>query len=269
MTKQIAAAALLALGAAACGPRMRPIEPLQPNGAIVPSRTDEVIARAAEEGREERMRISEEHDRAMGAALAGCTPALCDALARGELAVGMTGAQVFAATRSAPGAWEERGGGGYTTLTPRDPAFAPSDAVAEVAFVTLENGRVRSYAYREPQGVRLVASPADATAEAQARARAAALLREGDDFALRGDFVRALDRYDRADVISPNDLMTTLRMARAADKLLRPREAELRYRLFLHQLELEKIRVEGEAYASIAAAIAEARSRIIVLERNR
>jgi tetratricopeptide (TPR) repeat protein len=146
---------------------------------------------------------------------------------------------------------------------------APHDAVSEVAFVTLENGRVAGYAYREPQGIRLVASPADATPEAEARARAEALRREGDNFALAGDFNRALDRYDRADVIQPDDPATTLRIARALDKELRPYEALIRYQLFLHQLELERIRAYGDAYAQYGAAVAEAHSRILVLERDR
>ncbi|HEX5725296.1 MAG TPA: hypothetical protein VFX98_07505 [Longimicrobiaceae bacterium] len=265
----LAAAAVLALGTAACGPRMQPLHPIQPNGAIVPSRSDEAVARAAAAGREERARLAEEQDEVAARALAGCSPAVCDALARGELAVGMTEAQVLAATRSSAAAWETRGGGAVTTLAARDPVHAPADAVAEVAYVTLENGRVRSYAYREPQGYRLVRSAEEAAPEAQARARARALLREGDDFALAGDFVRALDRYDRADVISPDDPETTLRIARALDKQLRPVEALVRWRLFLHQLEIEKIRAYGEVYAGMAAAIAEARSRIIVLERQR
>jgi tetratricopeptide (TPR) repeat protein len=133
--------------------------------------------------------------------------------------------------------------------------------------VTLEGGRVRSITYREPQGLRLVASAADAGPEARNRARAEALLREGDDLAAAGDFVRALDRYDRADVIAPGP-ETSLRIARALDKQLRPMESAIRYRLFLHQLELERIRAHGEAYAHWAAAIAEARDRIVVLDRR-
>jgi hypothetical protein len=127
---------------------------------------------------------------------------------------------------------------------------------------------VRGYAYREPQGIRLVSSAADATAEGMARARAEALLREGDEMALAGDFNRALDRYDRADVIAPNNPGVTLRIARALDKQLRPYEAMIRYQLFLHQLEIERIRAYGDAYAQYGAAVAEARSRILVLERN-
>ena len=260
------AAALLA--AAACAPRMHPVRPVQPNGAIVPSTTEETIDQARLQGEEARARFARERDETMAAALADCSGETCDALARGRLQIGMTEAQVLAAIRTGRAAWEMRGAGRVTVLAPRDETMAPGDAVAQVALVTLEDGRVKSWAYREPQGLRLVSSPADASPEAQARARAEALVREGDDFALAGDFQRALDRYDRADVIAPSP-ETTLRIARALDKQLRPYEALIRYRLFLHQLEIEKIRAYGEAYAGMAAAIAEARSRILVLERSR
>jgi len=135
--------------------------------------------------------------------------------------------------------------------------------------VTLEDGMVRSYAYREPQGLRLVASRADASSEGVARARAAALLREGDEMALAGRFDEALDRYDRADLVDPENPETTLKIARALDKALRPYEAQIRYQLFLHQMELERIRAHGEAYAHLSGAMIEARQRIIVLERGR
>jgi hypothetical protein len=265
--KSLAALALLAT-AAACGPRIQPVRAIQPNGAIVPSRNDEVVARARDEGESERARLAAERRQNEAAALAACTPAVCDAVARGELALGMTQAQVLAATRSGAGAWEERGGGRTTTLAARDEARPPADRVAPVAYVTLEDGRVRSFAYQEPEGVRLVATPADASPAGRSRARAAALLREGDDFAARGDFRAALDRYDRADVIDANNPETTLRIARALDKQLRPYEAAIRYRLFLHQLELERINAYGQAYAHLYAAAAEARDRIVVLERR-
>jgi tetratricopeptide (TPR) repeat protein len=116
--------------------------------------------------------------------------------------------------------------------------------------------------------VRVVSSAADASPDGQARGRAELLRREGDEFALAGDFDRALNYYDRADIIQPNDPATTLRIARALDKALRPYEALIRYQLFLHQLEIERIHAYGDAYAQYGAAVAEARSRIIVLERG-
>lgn len=263
-----AAAALGALAAAACAPRMQPVRAVQPNGAIVRSTQEQDVARARAEGADERTRLAGEQDAVAARALADCTPMLCNAIARGELAVGMTREQVLAATHSGAAAWDARGGGGITTLTARDEARGPRDGVAELAFVTLENGRVKSYAYREPQGIRLVSSAADATPQGTARARAEALLREGDEMALAGDFDRALNRYDRADVVSPNDPAVSLRIARALDKQLRPYEAMIRYQLFLHQLEIERIHAYGDAYAQYGAAVAEARSRILVLERG-
>ncbi|HEU0013771.1 MAG TPA: hypothetical protein VFQ45_08810 [Longimicrobium sp.] len=268
MNRSLIALASLAALAAGCAPRMDPVRPIYRNGEIVESTTDEVVEQARADGQAARAAAADEADRTAAEAFVQCTGDVCQALTRGELAVGMTRAQVLAATRTGAAAWEERGGGSVTTMTGAAEAH-PSDVIAEVAMITLENGRVRSYAYREPQGLRLVASAADATAEGAARARAAALLRQGDELALAGDFTRALDRYDRADVVQPGNPETTLRIARALDKMLRPREAELRWRLFLHQLELEKIRAHGEAYAHLAAAIVEARERLIVLERSR
>ena len=166
-----AAAGLAALAATACAPRMNRVRAIQPNGAIVRSSQDDDIARARREGSSERARLAAEQDQVVGRAVADCTPMLCNAIARGELALGMTREQVIAATHSGPAAWEERGAGGITTLTPSEGTRAPHDVVSEVAFVTLQNGRVQGFAYREPQGVRLVSSAADATPEGAARAR--------------------------------------------------------------------------------------------------
>lgn len=259
---------LLLLGAAACAPRMDPVRPIYRNGQVVRSASDEVVADARAQAQAERERIAEENDRNAQAALASCSGAVCDAITRGELSVGMTREQVLAATRTTLAAWDVRGGGPVTTLSARD-GGTPADVLGPVAMVTLQDGRVRSYAYREPQGLRLVASQADASASGVARARAAALLREGDEMALAGRFDEALDRYDRADIVDPSNPETTLKIARALDKALRPYEASIRYQLFLHQMELERIRAHGEAYSHLAAAMVEARQRIIVLERGR
>jgi Flp pilus assembly protein TadD len=126
---------------------------------------------------------------------------------------------------------------------------------------------VASITYREPQGLRTVASAADASDPG--RARAAALVREGDALAAAGDFTSALDRYDRASVITRADAELNYKMATSLDKLLRPIEAELRYKLFLHQLELQKIDAMGNANAKLADAIAQARERIVVLDRQK
>jgi hypothetical protein len=45
-------------------------------------------------------------------------------------------------------------------------------------------------------------------------------------------------------------------------------EAQIRYQLFLHKLELEKIEANGRANAYLADAIAQARQRVIILEKQ-
>lgn len=262
------AAAVLLVAAAACAPHIRPLERVMENGAVLESDADERVAAARVEGSAERARLAEQRAAATAAALAGCTEAICAAIARGELAVGMSEAQVLAATRTGAIAWDARRGGGVTVMTPRIDAPAPGDAVGEIAFIALAGDRVRSFTYREPQGLRTVASHADATLEGESAARADALLRQGDEYAAAGRLDRALERFDQADVLRPNDAATNLRIAQVLDKQLRPIEAVLRYRRFIHQMELERIRAEGEVAASIAEAIARAHERIIVLENR-
>jgi hypothetical protein len=62
--------------------------------------------------------------------------------------------------------------------------------------------------------------------------------------------------------------MLEYRIASILDRSLRPLEAVVRYRRFLHQLELEKIEAVGDANAKLADAIARARERIIILEKR-
>ncbi|CAN5870921.1 hypothetical protein BH23GEM5_BH23GEM5_19070 [soil metagenome] len=254
---------------AACGPRIQAPRPIMSNGATLRSTTDQTVARARIEGEAEQERIAMERAASASTALATCAPALCGAISRGELAIGMSEAQVLASTRTTADAWNLRGTGRTRVMSAQANAgTGPSDAVAEIAYIAMQDGRVRSYTYREPQGFRTVATPGDATEAARAASQADAMLREGDAFALRGDFVGALDRYDRADVLRPNDGQTSLRIARTLDKQLRPVEAELQYRRALQQLQIELIRAEGEVAARIAEAIALAHQRIIVLERR-
>lgn len=264
-----AALTLALLLLAACGPRIQAPRPIMSNGATLRSTTDQTVARARIEGEAEQERIAMERAATASTALATCAPALCDAISRGELAIGMSEAQVLASTRTTADAWNLRGTGRTRVMSAQANAgTGPSDAVAEIAYIAMQDGRVRSYTYREPQGFRTVATPGDATEAARAASQADAMLREGDAFALRGDFVGALDRYDRADVLRPNDGKTSLRIARTLDKQLRPVEAELQYRRALQQLQIELIRAEGEVAARIAEAIALAHQRIIVLERR-
>jgi Flp pilus assembly protein TadD len=153
-----------------------------------------------------------------------------------------------------------------TVLAPRDAEAGPRDAVGPVALVQLSGGGVSSLTYREPQGLRTVSSAAD-VADA-GRMRAEALVREGDALAAAGDFTAALERYDRASVVSRADAELQYKMATSLDKLLRPIEASLRYKLFLHQLELQKIEAVGNANARLAEAIVHAQERIVVLDRR-
>ena len=208
----------------------------------------------------------ERRDSLAAAAFANCAPTVCASLGRGELALGMSEAQVLATTRTTDIAWTMRRSGGVAVLAPRDGDASPRDAVGPVALVQLANGAVASITYREPQGLRTVSTAADAT-DAN-RARAAALVKEGDALAAAGEFTAALDRYDRASVVNRADAELQYKMATSLDKLLRPIEAQLRYRLFLHQLELQKIEAVGNANAKLADAIARARERIITIEKQ-
>lgn len=208
----------------------------------------------------------ERRDSIAAVAFASCAPSVCAALGRGEVALGMTEAQVMAATRTTEVAWTVRRSGGVAVLAPRDADAGPRDAVAPVALIQLAGGTVASLTYREPQGLRTIASPADVSSANVARATA--LTREGDAMAAAGDFTAALERYDRASVVSQADPELQYKIASALDKLLRPREAELRYRLFLHRLDLETIAAQGEANARLAAAVMAARERIVVLEKQ-
>ena len=259
---------ITALLAAACGNPKRvnedPIAVMR-NGDRVetPMRAmDAATTRALESqiaGRERR-------DSLNAVAFGTCAPTVCASLGRGEIALGMTSAQVLAATRSTDIAWTSRRSGDVTVLAPRDPDAGPRDAVAPVALVQLAGGVVAGITYREPEGLRTVASASDASDPN--RARAAALVRDGDALAAAGDFTAALDRYDRASVVNRADAEVQYKIAASLDKLLRPVEAELRYKLFLNQLVIQRIDAEGNANAKLADAIARARERIIVLEKK-
>ncbi|MQA91327.1 MAG: hypothetical protein GEU90_14045 [Gemmatimonas sp.] len=267
MTKPTALIALLVLPA--CGPRIAELVPVTENGQVLQDRTEAEIGLERSEVEAERARLAEERALDGTAALASCTPALCDAVARGELAIGMNESQVLAATGTTSDAWAFRDSGGITVMTARlGTAVSPGDAISEIAYISLQNGSVSAYTYREPQGFRTVTSPEDGTLDATANARAEALLRQGDGYAAGGQLDLALDRYDRADVLRPNHPETTLRIASTLDKTLRPLEASIQYQLFIHQMELELIGARGEAAARIAEAIALARERIVVIEQR-
>jgi len=258
---------ITALAAACANPKRVREEPitLMRNGDRVEA-PQRAIDAAAAQSLEARTEGQNRRDSIAVRALADCAPDVCAALGRGELALGMTEAQVMAATRTSDLAWTTRRSGSVSVLSPREADAGPRDAVGAVVLVQLAGNRVASLTYREPQGLRTVSSAADAT-DAN-RIRAAALTREGDALAAAGDFTSALDRYDRASVVNRADADLQYKMATSLDKLLRPVEAELRYRLFLNQLEIQKIDAVGNANAKLAAAIVDARERLVVLERQ-
>jgi tetratricopeptide (TPR) repeat protein len=252
---------------AACAPTRVHERPILQNGDRVAS-TDAVVEAARQDAARSSRETAEQRDAVAASALASCSPEICAAITRGVVAIGMTEAQVLAATRTTAGAWQSRDAGEATVMVPATRSLAPTDAAGQLAMVQLRNGRVAAYSYSEAQGVRLVMNAQDASTEGRAHALADMLIREGDDYVARGEFDMALNRYDRAHVLRPMDAMTEYRIATVLDKQLRPIEALIRYQLFLHQLELEKIRAVGEAYGYMASAIAHARERVIVLERH-
>jgi tetratricopeptide (TPR) repeat protein len=102
----------------------------------------------------------------------------------------------------------------------------------------------------------------------EARRNAALLIREGDDLVLANDLDGALNRYDRASVLDPQAVEVQYKAARLLDLQMRPKEALMRYKRFLHGLDLERIQAQGDANAKLAEAIAIAQQRIVVLERQ-
>lgn len=127
----------------------------------------------------------------------------------------------------------------------------------KVSAVAVANGTPAAVAQRTD-------SPAMATAESQGRA----LLAQGDDLVGFGRFEDALDRYNRAGVLLPNEPLVTYKVARMLDLQMQPMEAKMRYQRFLQSLDLERIKVQGEANAQLAEAIAIAQQRLIVLDKR-
>ncbi|HEX6938746.1 MAG TPA: hypothetical protein VF158_04995 [Longimicrobiales bacterium] len=251
---------------AACAPKRVNEEPILENGDRVPD-ADATVATIHNQAVVDQAERMDARDQIAAEALASCTPEVCAAITRGELALGMNETQVMAATRTTPEAWSVRRAGNAVVMVPVSRSNAPRDGMGEIAMVQLRDGQVSTYSYLEAGGVRVVDDPDDATTSGRAAAMADMLIREGDDLAARGDLDGALDRYDRASVLRA-DPMIDYRIATVLDKQLRPIEALIRYRLFLHRLELEKIDAVGDAYAKLAEAIAHARERVIILENR-
>jgi hypothetical protein len=265
MNSRVLTLVLVAL--AACAPKRVHERPILVNGDRVKP-VDSEVEMARAEGARGTAQITAARDSVTVAALTNCTPAICEAIARGEVVLGMTEPQILAATRTTESAWQMRDAGNATVIVPGASTLAPRDVIGELAMLQLRDGRLASYSYRESQGIRVVNTPADATIAGRADALAELLLREGDDLVARGELNDALNRYDRAQVLRAGDAQVDYRIATVLDKQLRPIEAQVRYQLFLHKLELEKIKATGEAYGQLANAIAHARERIIVLEKQ-
>lgn len=216
----------------------------------------------------DRMRLRQSADSVNAAALASCSPAHCESIARSEIAIGMNEAQVMAAARSAPQAWMVRRGEGFSVMVPAVRSASPSDRSGEIVMVQMDRGAVAVISRRGPQGIMVVSRPQDASQQAQARATAEALVREGDDLVASNDLAGALNRYDRASVLDPDAPEIEYKAARLLDLQMRPQEALMRYQRFLLSMDIERIRAQGEASARMAEAIALAQQRIVVLERQ-
>jgi hypothetical protein len=207
-------------------------------------------------------------DSVFAVAARSCAPAVCEAMARGEISIGMNPEQVMAAARTAPEAWVVRRFDGFGTMVPASPSAAPYDRNGHVMVVQLDRGMASVISRRGPQGIMVVSNPQDQTAAMQARRQAEALVREGDDLVAANDLAGALNRYDRASVLDPQAPEIEYKAARLLDLQLRPQEALMRYQRFLLSLDIERIQAQGDAAAKMAEAIALAQQRIVVLERQ-
>lgn len=258
---------LLTLAAfAACVPKKVNEEPIMENDQRVGD-SSQAVAEATAKASDAKAK-AQEREMLTAQAMADCAPEVCEALVRGEVAIGMNETQVLAATGTTDDAWAIRQAGDATVMMPSTPISPPSDVVGDLAVVQLANNSVSRYAYRESQGVRVVETPYDATTEGRAQALADALVQEGDRYAAQGDFDAALNRYDRASILTPGDPMIDYKIAESLDKALRPYAALIQYQMFLHRMRLETIEARGEAAARLAEAIALAQQRILILERQ-
>lgn len=257
--------ALLLLGACTAN-RVRE-QPVMVNGDKMQS-PDSIAARARVRGEVERGMYAQRRDSIAATAAASCSGEICTALTRGEVVLGMNTAQVMAATKSTAEAWSVRYAGRATVMVGARATVPPRDVNGELGLVQLEDGKVSSYGYREPQGLRVITSAADASAEGRAKAQAEALIREGDDFNLVGKRAEALDRYDRALLMDGSNAMLQYKVATLLDLQLRPQEALMRYERFLQQMRIQTIQAQGDAAAKQAEAIAMAQQRIVILQQR-
>lgn len=258
-----AAASLIA----ACAPYPQRVrqQPVIAQGENIPA-ADAAAAAPAIDAERAIMRAA--MDSIYAAATTNCAPELCAAVARGDVAIGMNETQVYAATRTLPGAWSVRRGGDGAVMVPASRTAVPADRTGELVMVQLAGGGAAVVSRRGPQGIMVASRPQDMTQAAQARAQAEALIREGDDLVAANDLDGALNRYDRASVLDPEAADPQFKAARLLDLQLRPQEALMRYQRFLLSLEVERIRAQGDASARMAEAIALAQQRIVILEKQ-
>lgn len=264
-TVYLSASALLALGACAPYPQRIHEQPILVTGDRVPA-VDASTAADAIAAERDAVRMSVDSIHAL--AIAGASAATREAIARGEVAIGMNETQVYAATRSTPAAWVVRRASGDGVMVPARVSAAPKDRLGELVMVQFEGGRAAVLSRRGPQGILVAMRPQDATAAGQAKQAAEALVREGDDLVTANDLAGALNRYDRASVLDPEHAEVQYKAARLLDLQLRPQEALMRYQRFLLSLDIERIRAQGEANAKMAEAIAMAQQRIVILEKQ-
>jgi hypothetical protein len=260
----LAAASVLAAGCSSTPqPRIQDVAVTQPNLGRTANTQDADAAAAGRRADSIRTAMAEQAGNASATAMATCTPDICAAIGRGEMAIGMNRAAVFTVTNTAAAGWSMRGNEAAGTMVPLQ--RGPKDKVSEVAMVTFRDGRVVSYTYREPSGLRTVQSAGDATADARRRTLAAQMLEQGDAAVAAGDANVALAKYDQADVLDPNNPGTTLRIAKLLDQQMRPLEALMRYQKFLHEMEIDRINARGRANAELTGAIVAAQARVVHL----
>jgi hypothetical protein len=226
---QAAFAALIILVAGGCGskykqPSIEDVDVVQPNLGTEPNTVDADIANARDRKDALDAEIAREADSVAAAAMRECTAYTCGALQRRELALGMTLAQVLAATTSTRAAWSFRGDAGAHVMLPRNQAV--HDHTGQVALVAFRNGTAVSYAYRDPTGVRFVTAPADATTAGRRRTMAQRLIRDGDDLVAAGRLYEALDKYVEADILDPDDPATASRIDRLLSRLGPPADPD-------------------------------------------
>ena len=244
-------------------PRIDDMTAIQPNGGTTANTQRADTEAAGRRADSVRASLAQQSGGYHATATSTCTPDVCAAIGRNEMAIGMSRAAVFAVTNSMPEGWNIRGTESSGSMMPADRNL--KDRVSELAMVTFRDGRVVSYTYRETQGLRTVAAREDATMEGRRRAQAATLLEQGDQLVAAGRADEALARYDQADVIDPNNPGTTLRIAKLLDQQLRPLEALMRYQKFLHEMEIERIDARGRANAELAGAVVAAQARVVHL----